>query len=137
MGKAAFMKLLVNQLRYQDPLSPAKNGEFVAQLAQFSSLEQMEALNQNIVGLAMLQQSNELMSQLTNSSVLIGMSVRYTDPTTGDLEEGTVDSVRIEDGIAMLIVNGEAIPLALVSEVLGESNDSSDDTSDGDGSADE
>ncbi|MBJ02704.1 MAG: flagellar biosynthesis protein FlgD [Planctomycetes bacterium] len=145
LGKDAFMKLLVNQLRYQDPMSPAKNEEFVAQLAQFSSLEQMETLNENIVGLAMLQQSNELMNQLTNSSALIGMSVRYVDHVTGEAREGTVDSVRIEDGLAVLNVGGEDVPLALVSEVLGEADgsgdegdsDAGDDNDGGDGSAGE
>ncbi|MDP6519173.1 MAG: flagellar hook capping FlgD N-terminal domain-containing protein [Planctomycetota bacterium] len=136
LGKDAFMKLLVNQLRYQDPMSPAKNEEFVAQLAQFSSLEQMESLNENIVGLAMLQQSNELMSQLTNSSALIGMSVRFVDPATGEMREGTVDSVRIEDGLAVLNVGGEDVPLALVSEVLGDVEGGDGDSGGGDGSGD-
>ena len=41
LGKDAFLQLLVTQMRYQDPLDPMDNGEYLAQLAQFSALEQM------------------------------------------------------------------------------------------------
>ena len=45
MGKDAFLQLLVSQLRNQDPLSPVNDKEFLAQMAQFSTLEQMQNLN--------------------------------------------------------------------------------------------
>ncbi len=48
LGKDAFLRLLVTQLNYQDPLSPMQNEAFVAQLAQFSSLEQMQQINRNL-----------------------------------------------------------------------------------------
>ena len=47
MGKDAFLQLLVNQLRNQDPLNPVNDKEFLAQMAQFSTLEQMQNLNQS------------------------------------------------------------------------------------------
>ena len=117
LGKDAFMKLLVNQLKNQDPLAPAQNEEMLAQLAQFSSLEQMTELNDNIVGLAVLQQSNALMSQLTSSSALIGQDVSYTDPESGEAQWGKVASVKIEDGLAVLNIGGKDVPLANVLEV--------------------
>jgi flagellar basal-body rod modification protein FlgD len=117
LGKDSFMELLVTQLKNQNPLEPAKNEEMLAQLAQFSSLEEMQDLNDNIVGLAVLQQSNALMDQLTNSSALIGKSVQYVDPTSEAKQWGTVGSVKIADGLAVLQIDGKDVPLANVTEV--------------------
>ena len=119
MGKEAFMELLVQQLKHQDPLSPMDNDKFVAQLTQLSSLEGIQNLNENMVGLAILQQSNALMSQLTQSSALIGDEVRYIDMETGEERTGIVQSVKIEDGLAVLNIDGEDVPLASVTEVRG------------------
>ena len=52
----AFLQLLITQLRYQDPLSPMENEAFLAQLAQFSSLEQMQQLNANFTSSMALAQ---------------------------------------------------------------------------------
>ena len=57
LGKEDFLNLLVTQLRYQNPLDPMDNTEFVAQLAQFSSLEQMSNLNTAFTNQSMLIQS--------------------------------------------------------------------------------
>ena len=94
--------------------------EFVAQLAQFSSLEQMEGVNENLVALALLQQGNALLEQMTNGSALIGHQVNYTDPTTGQEASGIVESVRVEGDQALLRVSGNDVPLAAITEVLGE-----------------
>ena len=51
LGKDAFLSLLVTQLQHQDPLEPQANGEFIAQLAQFSSLENLEQISQDITAL--------------------------------------------------------------------------------------
>ncbi len=76
LGKDDFLKLLVTQLQNQDPLNPLQGTEFVAQLAQFSSLEQLTNINssleQNI-------QSNQLMTQSIGNSLaatLVGKDVR-------------------------------------------------------------
>ena len=47
LGKEAFLQLLVTQMQYQDPLNPQADTEFISQLAQFSSLEQMQNLNES------------------------------------------------------------------------------------------
>lgn len=120
LGKDAFMTLLVEQLKNQDPLAPTNNEQFVAQLAQFSSLEQMQEVNDNLIGLAVLQQGNALISQLTDSSALIGKNVLYEDPDTGELAPGTVSSVKLEEGLAILRIDGKDIPLGNVAEVTGD-----------------
>ncbi len=133
MGKEAFMELLVQQLKNQDPMSPMDNDKFIAQLTQLSELEGIQNLNENMVGLAMLQQGNALMSQLTQSSALIGKDVTYFNPETGDESSGTVQSVKIEDGIAVLNINGIDVPLGSVMEITegATSGDSgSDETAD-------
>ncbi|MCK4304566.1 MAG: hypothetical protein KAY24_10045 [Candidatus Eisenbacteria sp.] len=71
MGKNEFLNLLVTQLRYQNPLDPMSNTEFVAQLAQFSSLEQIQNLN------ASFADQSALILSLNNSmaTALIGREV--------------------------------------------------------------
>jgi flagellar basal-body rod modification protein FlgD len=51
LGRDAFLKLLVTQLRHQDPTQPQADGEFIAQLAQFSSLEQLTSIQQTLVAI--------------------------------------------------------------------------------------
>lgn len=126
LGKDSFMALLVTQLQNQDPLQPTANDEFVAQLAQFSSLEQMEGVNENLVALALLQQGNALLGQLTSASNLIGQQVKYTDPASGEVTEGLVESVKVEDDVAMLRVGGTSVPLSAITEVLGPPQESGD-----------
>jgi flagellar basal-body rod modification protein FlgD len=57
MGKDAFLTLLITQLQHQDPLNPADSTEFTAQLAQFSSLEQLNNINENLDTLKLYQAS--------------------------------------------------------------------------------
>ncbi len=117
MGKEAFMELLVQQLKNQDPMSPMDNDKFIAQLTQLSELEGIQNLNENMVGLAMLQQGNALMSQLTQSSALIGKDVTYFSPETGEERTGSVQSVKIEEGVAVLNIDGFDVPLGSVMEI--------------------
>ena len=57
LGKDSFLKLLTTQLQYQDPLNPMENSEFVAQLAQFSSLEQLQGLSDGMESLYLVNMS--------------------------------------------------------------------------------
>jgi flagellar basal-body rod modification protein FlgD len=126
MGKEAFMELLVQQLKNQDPMSPMDNDKFIAQLTQLSELEGIQNLNENMVGLAMLQQGNALMSQITQSSALIGKDVTYFNPETGEERSGSVQSVKIEDGAAVLNIDGFDVPLGSILEITeGASSDDS------------
>lgn len=60
-GRNTFLRLLVAQLEHQDPVKPMENAEFTAQLAQFSALEQMEAMNANFEALLSNQEANSRM----------------------------------------------------------------------------
>jgi len=71
LGQDAFMKLLVTQMKNQNPLNPQDNTAFVAQLAQFSSLEGIQNLNTTVNGLATGLQS----SQALQASALVGRTV--------------------------------------------------------------
>ncbi len=64
IGKTEFLNLLVAQLQHQDPLDPLKNEEFVAQLATFSSLEQLIEINKAVTKLS----GGDASSTSTNSS---------------------------------------------------------------------
>ena len=126
LGKDAFMSLLVEQMKNQDPMAPTSNDEFIAQLAQFSSLEEMQVVNENLVALALLQQDNALMAQLTDSSALIGKQVVYMDPETSEPATGTVEAVKLAEGAVSLLVDGKEISLASVSEITGNPDQSGD-----------
>lgn len=83
LGKDDFLKLLVTQMRYQDPLKPMEDKEFVAQLAQFSALEQMMNVGQA--------------SNLNWGASLLGKDVLATD-INGTPVSGVAKSVRLQDG---------------------------------------
>lgn len=133
LDKDAFTQLLVTQLQNQDPLSPSSNEELAAQLAQFSSLEQMELVNENLVGLARLQQGNALVDQITGASALVGQRVAYLDETTGELVPGEVEYAKVQDGQVYLGIDGIDVPLSRIAEILGEVGDGDEITGDQDG----
>ncbi len=77
MGKEDFLKLLVAQLQNQDPLSPEDPTEFTAQLAQFSSLEQLTTLNESMDNFVTSNANSDRLSTLST----IGKDVAYTGST--------------------------------------------------------
>lgn len=119
MGKDEFMKLLVTQLQNQDPFEPMDNAEFVAQLAQFSSLEQAEATNDSILNLAELQEKSVRLSGLSQGASLIGKEVSYYHPDLDQIVSGTVEAVNAMDGngTVTLQIGDSLVPLANVMQV--------------------
>lgn len=91
LGQKAFLKLMITQLENQDPLSPQENGEFIAQLAQFSSVESLDRLNTNFDGFA----QNFMGNQALQASSLVGRSVSV-DTDTSFLGEGLAITGLIE-----------------------------------------
>ncbi len=96
LDKNAFLQLLVTQMKYQDPLNPSSNTEYVAQLATFSQLEQLQNL------------SNA--SSTSQAFGLVGKTVDVkTENATGDTSiiTGRVDYVNASDSTAKLSINGK------------------------------
>lgn len=109
LGKDAFMKLLVAQLKYQDPLNPAEGAEFMAQTAQFQMVEKLEELS--------AQNAELLASQRTLAgSSLIGRTVTFPGPAGLDTT-GTVEGVRLTMDGPVLRVGSQDVPLGSVKEV--------------------
>src|SRR3954469_4589308 len=87
MGKDVFLKLLVAQLKYQDPSNPASSSEMMAQTATFSQVEKLDALATQNAAMLALQRSS-------SAAALVGRSVSYTDDT-GSSKSGLVSAVTI------------------------------------------
>lgn len=102
LDKMDFLKLLIAQLRHQDPLKPLEDKEFIAQLAQFNSLEQMMNLNQNF-------EKAQKWQMLTQSTSLIGKSVAAIDTETGESIQGLVIKVDMTDEGPELDVDGKRV----------------------------
>ena len=90
-----FLKILLTQLRFQDPLKPIDNQEFIAQLAQFSSLELARQQGEEIQGLLTIQSASQSLS-LMNRTVEVA--------TNGSSQVGTVTAIRFQNGNPLLTV---------------------------------
>ena len=99
LGKDDFLKLMVAQMKNQDPMNPADDKDNIAQMAQFSSLEQ-------ITNLANATQELATRLSLTQNVGLLGHTVTYTG-TDGQAVSGTVDGLDLgQDGTTTLSVAG-------------------------------
>jgi len=100
LGKDDFLKLMVAQMKNQDPMNPSDDKDNIAQMAQFSSLEQ-------ITNLANATQDLANRMSLTQNVGLLGHTVTYTG-TDGTAVSGTVDGLNLTtDGKATLSVAGQ------------------------------
>ena len=91
LGKEDFLKLLVKQLENQDPLNPMESTEFTAQLAQFSSLEQLTNMNKNFENLQLYQAS------INNAQAVnfMGKTIKATGDTIS-VADGTSNPIQFE-----------------------------------------
>ncbi len=107
LGKNDFLNLLVTQLRYQDPLQPVDDKEFIAQMAQFSSLEQMQNMNGSMTK--------------SQAFTLIGKVITATTTDDKTLEvnsvQGTVTSVKMKDGKTFVVVNNKDVDVDRIIQV--------------------
>ena len=109
--KDMFLKLLVAQMKYQDPANPASSSEFMAQTATFTQVEKLEEIAAQNASLLALQRSS-------SAGALVGRTVSYTDDTGATLT-GLVTSVRLgtDKTEATAIVGGVSVPMGRITEV--------------------
>jgi flagellar basal-body rod modification protein FlgD len=107
LGKQEFLKILVTQLQNQDPMKPLEDSDFIAQMAQFSSLEQMQSLN-NGFGQS---QAFSLVGKSIQASVTgpNGLRSRIT---------GTVSQALLRNGMPYLLVGDREVPYASLTSVF-------------------
>lgn len=107
MDKDSFLQLLVAQMKYQDPMEPTSNTEYVAQYAQFSELEAMQNLSSNM--------------DLQRATGLVGKEVIVkTTGASGEpvYEQGRVDFVSSEGGKAYMTINGKKFSIDDLDSVI-------------------
>ncbi len=129
-----FLMLLVTQLRNQDPLSPVKQEDMLAQLAQFSSLEAIEKLNNNFEQFLESQEELQKTQNIARAAELIGRDVMYQvdplpaadgteTPIENPLFNGKIESVLISDDRVRLQVNGVPISIDDVRQITGKTTE--------------
>ncbi len=109
LGQDDFLKLLVTQLTTQDPLNPKTDTDFIAQMAQFSSLEQAKTMQADI---ALLRSEQEIL----HANALLGRAVEVQ---TGQdtVTSGVVSAVQIEAGTPLIVINGQGYDLSQILSV--------------------
>ena len=111
MGRDDFLMLLMAQLQHQDPLNPLENHEFVAQMAQFSALEQMQNMNRSML----LQQGNNLMGRWIEGTYFNDATMEWRTV------QGFAEAVIIRNGEPHLRVggpDGDLLPVTRVDRVF-------------------
>jgi flagellar basal-body rod modification protein FlgD len=116
LNENSFLQLLTMQMKNQDPLSPQDNTAFVAQLAQFTSLEQMT--NVSTTDQSILQTLTTMQStwQVLMAHQLIGTQVTVND-ANGQPVSGSVSSVKMVSGEPQFEVNGSLYPMSSLVEM--------------------
>ncbi len=109
--KDMFLKLLVAQMKYQDPANPASSSEFMAQTATFTQVEKLEEIAAQNASMLALQRSS-------SAGALVGRTVTYTDEN-GASSTGKVTAVRLgtDKTEATAVVGGVAVAMGRITEV--------------------
>ncbi|AFS70831.1 flagellar hook capping FlgD N-terminal domain-containing protein [Exiguobacterium antarcticum] len=125
MDKDMFMKILIAQLSNQDPTAPMEDKEFISQMAQFSSLEQMQAIGKGMDTMMLNQHAGALLTY----SNLIGKAVSYegetttTDPTGAEVSSTVKETANVlsvkRDGVDVVaeLSNGKSVSVYELTEI--------------------
>jgi flagellar basal-body rod modification protein FlgD len=111
MDKDTFLKLLVAQMRYQDPSNPTDPTQFMSQTAAFTQVEKLDQLVTQNASIVALQKT-------MNAGALVGHTVSYTDDS-GAAQTGAVTSVVLGDDTkeATATIGGKSVPLGRITQV--------------------
>lgn len=123
-----FLKLMLKQMEQQDPTEPTDNSQWLAQMAQYSSLEAMNNLNASFGEVS--NKISELSDAVASSNIisqtlsLVGKDVTVSVPVTNDDGSvsyqditGSVDEVSFENGDGMIKVNGNTYSIASIKSI--------------------
>ncbi len=109
VDKEAFLKLLTAQLKYQDPLNPLDNVEFIGQLTMFSALEQVMNISDTLEKLSNYQ--------IYSNALMIGSSIIGKTIITTDGIEYKAQGIAIEDGILKINTGNKYISMSQIKEI--------------------
>ncbi len=112
--KLDYLKLLVTQLQYQNPLEPMDNSEMTSQLAQISQLEQLEGINSQLGQLDAFHSAFAealMVAQRRYAASLIGRQVTFVPDGQGEVQDGRVSGVEMSDGGFLLQVGDQLVAL--------------------------
>ena len=120
LDQNAFMKLMLEQLKHQDPLSPMDNSQFLQQTSMMTLVEKVSKMT------ALMEQSNNSMLTLEKYEALVGRTATYvvtlTDPLTGETsvetKEAAIEAVYMDNNKIYFRMAGESMPIPL-SDVKG------------------
>lgn len=102
LGQAEFLSLMTAQLRFQDPLSPMENGDFLAQMAQFGTVSGINDLNAAFSNMSAAFQGN----QALQASTMVGRSVLVAGDLVQIADEGDVHAaIQLDQPASSVIVN--------------------------------
>lgn len=114
LGKDQFLKILITQLQNQDPMQPMQDKEFIAQMAQFTSVEQLMNIS---------TQLNALNQSLGSVSGLIGKDITWTDSATQLPKTGNVESIVVSNGVQYAVVGSDRVALADITQIQNASSE--------------
>lgn len=109
LGQSDFLKLLATQMSSQDPLKPMTDTSFIAQMVQFSMMEQNKGVQTELAQLRSDQ-------QIGQADGLLGKTVTFQSEP-GVISGGVVSAIQIEDGLPKLIVDGQSYLLSEVETI--------------------
>ncbi|WIE77041.1 flagellar hook capping FlgD N-terminal domain-containing protein [Curtobacterium sp. MCSS17_007] len=110
MDSEVFMKLLVTQLRNQDPSSPMDTNQMISQQTQLAMMEQVT--NQTTTA-----NENFSLQMRIAAANLVGKQVSYTDASTGTAVSGTATAVSYANSVPTVTVNGKEVDLDVISGI--------------------